>query len=162
MQVLVDDERGSSSSEIRLQWECGVPLEEAWKARMVQLKVYRATHGDALVGSRSSDDASLSRWVVLQRERAALGAMAPLEMEELSGVGFEFDKARAEWLGWWRQLQVASMHGEEQTCTTSDAFLLTNWMSVQRVGRRCGVLQDWQIEKLNVIGFDWDAPDPLS
>ena len=145
---------------VELSWKHGVPVQADWQAKLQQLEAYRARHGDVLVGSRPDDDASLQRWAGLQRERAAAGLLSAPEMDAMRALEFEFDGAKAEWLGWWRQLADWAQTGVR--ARSSDTFLLTNWMSVQRVGRRCGVLEDWQIQRLDAIDFDWDAADPLS
>jgi hypothetical protein len=51
-------------------------------------------------------------------------------------------------------------------CCTSvpqgvDLYLI-NWCSVQRIARRCRILPDSRIDRLDGLGFDWTGADPLS
>ena len=133
--------------------------EREWRAHAAALAAYASSPGDAAVGTRSGDCRRLARWAAKQRADAKSGALPGERRRELDAVGFEFDADAAEFARWTAATARAlagtpSAGGEE--------LFLENWMSVQRVARRSGVLSASRVAALDAVGFDWTGADALS
>uniref|UniRef100_A0A1D1ZVF6 Helicase-associated domain-containing protein n=2 Tax=Auxenochlorella protothecoides TaxID=3075 RepID=A0A1D1ZVF6_AUXPR len=153
-----EDWAGTDAARAASGWGHGVPADSDWARRCAELEAYAVRHGDVLCGSRPQDDPGLARWAGLQRSAAA--ALDAAARRQLDDTGFEWDAARAEWRGWLARLRARGLGGGQDA--DADAFLLTNWCSVQRIARRCGALTPEQVAELDAVGFAWDVPDPLS
>ncbi|KAL4437291.1 hypothetical protein ABPG75_004430 [Micractinium tetrahymenae] len=159
-----DDE----SADARLAaWRHGLVSDGAaeWGRRYEQLQRYHKQHGDAHAGYRDGDDAELGRWAAKQRSEAASGQLDGGRRAALEALGFEFDGERAEWLRWLTEIRTfreREGHCQPQPLAHPNDFLLINWVSVQRIMRRCNVLAPERIALLDELGFDWSGADPLS
>ncbi|KAK9839820.1 hypothetical protein WJX81_003795 [Elliptochloris bilobata] len=145
-------------------WQFGLASDGAreWARRARELAAYCQAMGDAHVGFRTGDAPELARWAAKQRADHAAGALPGERVAALEALGFEFDEAAAEWGRWFREVAAASGGGDSPAYTSSEALLLTNWCSVQRIAKRAGVLSQARIALLDSIEFDWSMADALS
>lgn len=128
-----------------------------WEGRRETLADYVAVHGDAAVGTRGGDDARLARWAAKQRADHKKKVLSAEREAALAALGFEFSADDAEFGRW-----LAAARGTGGQLNQSDALYLENWMSVQRVAKRCGALAPHRVAALDAIGFDWSGADALS
>eukprot|EP00803_Ostreobium_quekettii_P000216 evm.model.scf_2781.2 EVM.evm.TU.scf_2781.2 scf_2781:5688-7780(-) len=148
-------------------WQFGLvsDADVAWSQRCDCLVAYAERHGDSHVGFREGDDPDLARWAEKQRDAFSRGQLDPDKIAQLEDLGFEFEAADAEWMRWFgefKKCQVQQDGVDPFALANGTNFLLTNWCSVQRVARRCGVLSRKRRELLSAVQFDWEAADALS
>jgi hypothetical protein len=136
-----------------------------WQQHLKQLKQYKAQHGHAHCGFRSTDDRDLARWCKKQRSAYKRGELGSEMLENLVELGFELDADAAEWGCWYHELVAfhkRHIGSDIGMFTSEESLYLTHWCSVQRIARRAGVMPEERIRLLDVLEFDWTGADPLS
>eukprot|EP01024_Parvocaulis_polyphysoides_P051390 TRINITY_DN5056_c0_g1_i3.p2 TRINITY_DN5056_c0_g1~~TRINITY_DN5056_c0_g1_i3.p2 ORF type:complete len:215 (-),score=8.60 TRINITY_DN5056_c0_g1_i3:66-710(-) len=147
--------------EMMISWKSGVfdDRDKQWQESYSKLKTYKMQIGDAHIGFRDEDPIQLVRWANKQRSDYNHNHMKENRKKNLQLIHFEFDAEVAEWNCWFNELKK---YGGRLHLGSEADMKITNWCSVQRVARKCCVLQQERVDKLNSIGFDWAAADALS
>eukprot|EP01023_Acetabularia_acetabulum_P053059 TRINITY_DN5911_c0_g1_i5.p1 TRINITY_DN5911_c0_g1~~TRINITY_DN5911_c0_g1_i5.p1 ORF type:complete len:211 (-),score=37.44 TRINITY_DN5911_c0_g1_i5:1044-1676(-) len=155
------DGDGWDEDEMVMSWKLGIfdDRDKQWQKQFEELQSYIAEIRDAHVGFRDADPAQQARWANKQRNDFKRCQMKEGRTQSLKLLGFEFDVEAAEWNCWFNELRRNS--GGIHLGSEVD-MKITNWCSVQRVARKCSVLQQDRVDLLTEIGFDWAAADALS
>ena len=147
--------------EIGFAWGAGPRAEERdrrTEEMLARLAAYRERHGQVPVtGAR---DASLTRWICLQRELRKAGKLTEDYCRRLDAAGFQWDPLGEIWNEMFARLvafkarfghtQVYQKWAEDQT--------LGKWVSRQRGHHRAGRLPEEHRRRLEEIGFVWEVP----
>ena len=148
-------------------WKSGIVSDNdpTWESRFAELVVYKEEVGDAHVGFRAGDDATLVRWAKAQRRAFVEKRLDETRFVRLVEVGFRFKEDEAEWLRWYAELKRCQsdtgVANPDPLGNSTDYFLI-NWCGVQRIAQRVGRLTKEQVGLLEAIAFDWTGADPLS
>eukprot|EP00210_Caulerpa_lentillifera_P003943 g3763.t1 len=147
-------------------WEHGLmsDRDKDWDASYARLHEFYAVNGHSHVGFiDDGDEIELVNWCSKQRKDFNHGVLSKYKEMKLVELEFEFETIEAEWLRYFCELKLQMKKSTQLMMNSShQSFLLTNWCSVQRVARKCGQLREERVRKLNELGFDWTASDPLS
>ena len=154
------DERIENLNQIGFVWNA---QKAAWEEKFAELVSYKEMHGDTLVRHGSQ----LGRWVATQRNQYQLlqkgmdSQLTDERIENLNQIGFVWDAQEAAWDEKFAELvSYKEMHGNTLVRQGSK---LGNWVSTQRDLFRLlqegkhSHLTDERIQRLNQIGFVWDA-----
>jgi len=133
------------------------PYEQTWEERFAELVVYKQEHGDCLVPAGYANK-QLARWVLKQRTNKRKGKLAKERFERLDEIGFGWDPDEQSWEERFTELVVYEQeHGD---CLVPAGYAhkqLAGWIGTQRTDKRKGKLDPEKIERLEAIGFVWDA-----
>ena len=156
-------------NSIGFEWD---PVADLWEQRFGELQAYQADKGDCNVPRRWSVNSQLGTWVDTQRtekrkfdkgdERAMI---TPERIERLDGIGFEWEPVADVWGQRFRELQA--YQADKGHCNVPQQWpenkQLGMWVNKQRAekrkldqGKRSSITQP-RIERLNGIGFEWNA-----
>ncbi|MBF0346223.1 MAG: Helicase associated domain protein [Magnetococcales bacterium] len=102
---------------------------------------------------------TLSAWVRKLRTRKATGALTRALEVELERMGFVWDAREAAWNEMYAALETFSRHRHH--CIVPDPFpenpRLLQWVSGLRKQYRNDALDQEKMDRLNLLGFVWDA-----
>ena len=158
--------------EIGFEWRLRDRPE--WDERYDELVAYKNQHGDTLVPTdtrrgKENKYCELAMWVNTQRSQYRLlqegkhSQLTDERIEKLNQIGFAWDAHEAVWEERFAELvSYKEMHGDT---LVRGASQLGNWVSVQRTFYRWlqegkpSYLTNERIERLNQIGFVWDAQE---
>lgn len=140
-------------------------LEALWKTRFAELVLYKEKHGHTEVPASSKENPALGRWVGRQRENFALNRITPGHRELLEGIGFAWKCEKLNKRMLWdrslaRMADFIRQHGHDGVTQGDKNFPgLAQWREFQREKLRNGTLLPGRKERLDAIGFTWEAPE---
>lgn len=115
---------------------------------------------------RDFKDRTLYGWYRKQKLLYAAGLIPKEHITKLNSINFHFGDGHTlywerKWLGSYNQLlEIYNKTGESnvirQKDNTHPLFYISNWVAMERGKYKKGKLKDWQIEKLEKIGFQWE------
>lgn len=115
---------------------------------------------------REYKDRTLYGWYSKQKQLFKAGILPKEHLEKLKTINFYFGDAHVlywdkKWLDSYSQLlKVYKETGESNVKRYKDnthpLFYISNWVALERGKYKKGKLKDWQIEKLEKIGFKWE------
>ncbi|KJD31016.1 hypothetical protein PW52_16885 [Tamlana sedimentorum] len=115
---------------------------------------------------REYKDRTLYGWYSKQKQLFKAGILPKEHLEKLKTINFYFGDAHVlywdkKWLDSYSQLlKVYKETGESNVKRYKDnthpLFYISNWVALERGKYKIGKLKDWQIEKLEKIGFKWE------
>ena len=144
-------ERVKRLDEVGFEWN---PIESLWEERFNELRAHNAEHGDVNVPSTST---SLASWVQSQRKNRKKGILPAEKIQRLDEIGFDWNPFELQWEdGFKKLLAYKAQHGTVDISKHPVTDLGT-WVSVQRRARNKGEISEERIQRLNEIGFVWDA-----
>lgn len=138
------------------------PTDDAWMSNYQALKAFWSAHGHTNLAKDREDEASrsLNTWLQNQRQRKpssdrrelleALGVTFTSQLDQAWNEGF--DRLESYLLASDGNLPVAGY-------ATEDGFSLGNWISNQRQAHSSGKLSPERAQKLESIGFVFNAED---
>jgi hypothetical protein len=153
-------EREEKLNSIGFDWSRRVEVLD-WETRFEQLKEYKKVHGDCNVLQTSdSQNIELKRWVVVQRYRKNKFSLSQQCEAKLNSIGFVWMvRSRADWNV--RFQQLLEYKEAVGNCRVPREFRpnpeLGRWVAAQRRANRNQTLTKERLEKLNSIGFGFDA-----
>jgi superfamily II DNA or RNA helicase len=142
---------------LKFDWD---RLDSTWNEMLTELIAYKTVNGHVNVPQRPST--VLGRWVRGQRDSMRLGRLTADQQSRLEEVGFEWDMLDAKWESMFQELlDYSEKHGNTNVPSDWPTYLGT-WVGLQRrafksLGR--GKISSIRKEKLDAIGFIWDAAD---
>lgn len=143
--------------EIGFDWN---PLTSNWDEMFKELVEYKAINGHTDVPQRPTT--ALGRWVRGQRDSFKVGRLLPQQKNRLEEIGFVFDTLSSKWDEMFNELlQYKAEHGHANVPINWPTYLGT-WVSLQRKAKKAssrGMLAPDRMNKLDDIGFIWDALD---
>ncbi len=131
----------------------------SWNFWFGLLEKYFKQEGNSLVrrGFQTKDGYELGRWVGKQRDRK--DSLSKEKMDKLNSLNFDWDPRKSSWEDGFSYLKnYFEKEGNiiiPQDYITEDNYKLGFWISNQRARKKR--LTPSQIEKLNSLGFVWNA-----
>jgi hypothetical protein len=109
---------------------------------------------------------TLHGWYNKQKQLYNAGIIPKEHLEKLKSINFYFGDAHVlywekKWLNSYNQLlelykKTGNSNIKRYKDNTHSLFYISNWVSLERGKYKNGKLKDWQIEKLESIGFIWE------
>lgn len=125
-----------------------------WQESFQALVSYKARHGNTNVPVRYPQDSALANWVrYQQRNQDSLPAD---KRQQLEGIGFQFG-ARNDRQWQTKFLRLKEYQEEYGRHAIIRDLELSQWVSTQRSLYKKNLLRVDRQDKLNVIGFVWQA-----
>jgi hypothetical protein len=134
-------------------------LSRDWEQRFQELKKFRKKFGHCDVPSVWPHNPKLAKWVKVQRN---YHSSLPLEkLERLYNLGFAFDRPTQLWLDRFFELvDFKKKHGHcHVPCRWRKNPQLGEWVSEQRKKHRKRIIALERQQRLENVGFVWDAVD---
>lgn len=145
-----------------------------WDLMVLQLLKFKKKHGHCLVPNRYSEDPQLGSWVSTQRRQFKVWKenrsppMTKERVDYLESIGFVWATKDPRHVPWERRFnELIDYHKEHGDCLVPIGYKqnpqLSNWVSTQRqeykllLGGRSSRISQERIDKLNEIGFVWEA-----
>jgi len=137
-----------------------------WERRFDQLLAFRRRFGHCRVPAGWSENTPLSAWVQIQRVRKKQGKLRAERMRRLNAIGFMWKsplKQHADPEARWNEMLAALVaykktHGE---CVVPEGHphtaQLNRWVKGQREAGHHGRLREDRRQRLDALGFVWDA-----
>ena len=153
---LLSDSRIERLNKIGFIWDA---LAANWGEMFEYLLEFKKNNGHCNVPSRWPENPKLSRWVFTQREFWKNGTLSEGRINRLEAVGFEWNILETNWNKFFSALlKFKEKNGH---CKVPRAWPenpdLSYWVSTQRENYKKGLLSPDRIERLEQIGFIWDA-----
>jgi hypothetical protein len=135
------------------------PNEDHWLERFEELEKYVREHGNALVHHRYKKNEALGMWVSHQRRQYKGGKLSEEKIQKLEIAGFVWDPLEAQWLERYNELKAyVKEHGDALVPKRYKKHpALVEWIFTQRRFYKFGKLSADRIQKLEAVGFVWDA-----
>eukprot|EP00438_Fugacium_kawagutii_P035439 Skav231809 [mRNA] locus=scaffold692:236098:255161:- [translate_table: standard] len=136
---------------------------DAWEVGFQGLLAYHGKHGHSLVryNYKTSDGFSLGQWTSRQRNARRQGRLSPERIDRLDKLEFAWGACRQKWETSYQELEkYKAEHGNvlvPSIYQTVGGFNLARWVRMQRSARKRDKLAQSQIERLDELGFVWDA-----
>jgi len=140
--------------ELGFVWE---PHDDSWDEMFGRLAGYKQQHGDCLVPINYSDK-QLASWVNAQRNGKNRGKLEAPRVQRLENLGFVWgarDDSREDMFG--RLAEYKRRHGDCLVPVGYSDKQLANWIHNQRRVKNRGKLDAARIQRLEMLGFVWDA-----
>lgn len=158
----------SKLDEIGFTWDWQkVAADKTWMGHFENLRRFFAEHGHSNV-PRTFKDSKLASWVWIQRQRRNgtykhQDRIEQRQIELLDSVGFQWDRREGLWDLQFARLQSFLEHSDwsDLSKRTKDTKTITlyRWALRQRKARANNLLTAAQIQQLDAIDFQWEAPD---
>lgn len=153
---VLEDEKVELLNRVGFKWN---PHASTWRTNYLVLIEYRKRFGNCRVPQDWKENLKLAKWVSTQRVQYARGKISRERIAILEKIGFDWDLGKATWDGRFAEL-----------CAYRERFgntlvpvkwpenpLLGGWASSQRYKGKQGKLRKDYEDRLNSIGFEWDA-----
>lgn len=154
---LLEQERINKLNELNFEWG----PNEQWLLRFRDLVKYKEEFGAVNVPRRyKTDTFHLGVWTIWMREQYKEGKLSKEQIDLLEGIGFNWDLRSHQWDEMYKMLTEYKEeygHCDVPWSFEKDNKKLGTWVSHQRGFYRNGKLSDERIQKLNEIGFTFDA-----
>jgi hypothetical protein len=149
-------ERIHRLNEVAFVWNI---LEAAWEETFVELTKYKKQNGDTLVPQSYSINPQLGIWVHNQRQRYKSKQLSDERIRRLNEIGFVWDPFEEFWEEMCMELkEYKKQNGDTLvSCRYEVNPQLGSWVSKQRTKYKSKQLSDERIQRLNKIGFVWEA-----
>ena len=123
------------------------------------LQEYKQKHGHCNVPTKYPDNPQLGIWVGHQRTSKKNGKLSSDRIQKLEVIGFSWDPDEDAWNRMYQTLQEYKQeHGH---CNVPRGYpdnpKLATWISGKRQQKKNGKLSSDKIQKLEEVGFSWDA-----
>jgi len=141
--------------------EVGGTRESQWQEMYSALVEYKKEHGDCEVFSDRPEDQELAKWVRKQWPLRLKNALSEDRIKQLDKIGFIWESVRKRrWERMYSALvEYKNKHGNSTVHPDSPEHRkLARWVHHQRRLRRSRLLGKRHQGKLDILGFDWGAP----
>lgn len=138
-------------------WDCN---QENWMEKYAELREFKNTYGHVNVSTLNDEFKGLGSWLLLQKVKFKKSKLDNFYYEKLNDLGVEWDdRARSIWIRRFYELrEYKSIHGHCNVSAIDPTYKsLGVWVALNRTKKRKNELDDFYIEKLNSIGFEWDV-----
>ena len=156
----LSQERTDRLEKIGFVWEVN---SRAWDDAFQELQAYKAEHGTTLVPQNHTTEAGfkLGLWIAEQRRAKREGKLSQERIDRLEKLGFVWDVLEQGWDDAFEELQAyRAEHGTTLvpiSHTTETGFNLGIWIHNQRRARCEGRMSQERIDRMEKIGFVWNA-----
>ncbi|MBF0215079.1 MAG: helicase associated domain-containing protein [Magnetococcales bacterium] len=156
----LDAEKQARLTALGFLWNA---REAAWEEQWLALSRFRQSRNHCLVPAQWSHDPTLARWVEQQRRDYRLKLLKPDQIQRLEALGFIWDSRAIFWEEMFAALtEYREQHGD---CLVSesqtDQSQLAWWVAAQRKARLANQLEPERVQRLDAIGFVWDAQEVI-
>ncbi|CAB9523514.1 helicase [Seminavis robusta] len=155
---------GLSMDRIHQMAEAGIKwshYEEIWDWNYNLLCQYVEREGHCDVRrNHIKGELKLGRWVSDQRQARNKDKLDEWKVEKLDQIGFVWDLLKESWNTFFQALlsfQAREGHCDVPSRHVEGELKLGNWVNKQRQARNKDKLDEWKVEKLDQIGFIWEA-----
>lgn len=150
----LSDEQIEQLDELGFLWD---PLDHIWNLRYEELVRYYREHGHSRVPLRSKEHRELALWVSNIRRRPL--AQSPDRIRRLKAVEFSWNPVEETWEQNYSRLEkYVQRYGNALVpIRWSEDYELGQWVGLLRDERTRKKLSKENIERLNALGFVWDA-----
>ena len=134
-------------------------ISKDWKDRVANVKHLSLKGLDVNnIFVRSENDKDIKDWITRQQKRYREDEMKPEQVKLLEGAGVKLEKISSQdqrWASFYDLLvSYKAEYGDARVPTSFDEEL-GNWVSTQRKSRRQGIIDQYKIDKLNELDFEW-------
>ncbi|MBF0628482.1 MAG: helicase associated domain-containing protein [Magnetococcales bacterium] len=156
----LDEEKLARLVALGFLWD---PREAAWEEMLLALTRFQQTRNHCLVPAQWAQDPALARWVDQQRRDYRIKLLKPDQIQRLESLGFVWDSKAIFWEEMFAALtEYREQHGD---CLVSESQTeqsqLAWWVAAQRKAHLAGQLEPERVQRLNAIGFVWDAQEVI-
>ncbi|CAB9511620.1 helicase [Seminavis robusta] len=154
--ALLRSDRKAKLDELGFVWD---PLEHTWEAQYDALVKYKENHGNSLVPREYPENKELGTWVDTQRQKQKNDTLRSDRKAKLDELGFVWDVQENFWDAQYDAIvEYKEAHGDTIVPTDyPENRKLGSWVDTQRQKQKNGVLRPDRKERLDGIGFVWDA-----
>lgn len=136
-------------------------LRKSWEEHFQRLVKYKKDNGNTRVPRIYAADQKLALWVEAQQRNRRMGKLTESEIYKLNSIGFEWT-AQTRLRGWEQMFQQLIEFQKKEGHTNvprrkGEDPKLALWVDTQRRYRKLNKLSEDKIERLNSIGFEWNA-----
>ena len=138
---------------------------EKWDYMFAKMQVFYEENNHCTV-PRDYKDRTLYGWYRKQKKLYEADLMPKEHREKLETIEFYFGDGHTlfwerKWLDSFNQLseifkQSGDSNVKRYTDNSHPLFYISNWVAMERGKYKKGKLQQWQIDKLESIGFQWE------
>lgn len=140
------------------RWRAHELPEERFARMLEKLVAFRAEHGHLRVPTRSWPDEELRSWVLRLRGLHSRGELPASWRARLEALGFVWDAREVAWEEAFAKLEAFRCeHGHAAVPKTHPDQTLAQWVLTQRAAKRAGTLRPDRAERLDALGFVWEA-----
>lgn len=137
--------------------------EAVWEEMYLALTRFQQQRNHCLVPNSWTHTPGLARWVEQQRRDYRLKTLSSDRIERLESLGFIWDAKAIFWEEMFAALtEYREGHGD---CLVPDHYAeqsqLSWWVAAQRKARLSGQLEPERLQRLDAIGFVWDAQEVI-
>jgi len=135
------------------------PRNAAWEEMFAALLRYKKVTGDCNVPQQWQEDTQLAHWVTGQRQLKRKGKLPEAYARRLEQVAFAWDPRAAAWERMFAKLQAFKRkhaHCKVPVGWPEDPQL-SNWVINQRQFKKRNQLSANRVQRLDAIGFVWNA-----
>jgi hypothetical protein len=131
------------------------PHDFKWEAKFAELLAYRAAYGHVNVLTDPSNKVWV--WVRKQRQSSVQGLLSEDRLKRLVDIGFDWDPRASNWDEMFNELLAYKAQYGDVNVPDEWPTPLGAWVGKQRNTKRTNILSPERPQKLNDIGFVWDA-----
>jgi len=138
------------------EWDARAAL---WEKRFSELVRYKEVHRDCDVPQSWNENPELGTWTATLRSIYRRGKLSPDKVERLEALGFKWDPHAALWEKMFSELvRYKEVHRDcDVPQSWNEIPELGIWVYVQRRAFKSGKLSPDKVERLEALGFKWDA-----
>ncbi|MBF0427698.1 MAG: helicase associated domain-containing protein [Magnetococcales bacterium] len=156
----LDEEKITRLVNLGFIWDS---QEAAWEEMMLSLTRFQQARNHCLVPAQWPTNPTLARWVEQQRRDYRLKLLDAAKIERLEVLGFIWDAKAIFWEEMFAALtEYRERHGD---CLVPETYVeqsqLAWWVAAQRKARLADQLEPERIQRLDAIGFVWDAQEVI-
>ena len=156
---ILNDDRIRRLEDIDFAWTH--PWEEIaekkWEEMFDKLKEYSKTQGDCNFLRWTKENAVFSRWANTQRDNYHFKRLNDEQISLLEDIGFSWDLSISYWEKMFNVIkEYKEAKGNCNVYTDWTDQDLVRWVHAQREDYKQKKLNDYQIKRLENIGFIWD------
>jgi len=154
----LNPERIKRLDSIGFSWD---PYTEDWENGFSALQKFKSREGHCRAPFGFMEEGmTLGTWVMVQRAFRDKGKLDPERIKRLDSIGFSWNPYTEDWESGFSALQ--KFKNREGHCRVplthiEKDFTLGNWVSKQREFKKSGRLHPDRINRLESLGFIWDA-----
>jgi superfamily II DNA or RNA helicase len=138
-------------NSINFVWDA---LDFVWERRFSEFAMLMKLNPDGEINTGNSTE-ELQNWIGVQRSNQ--GTLTPEKVKQLTDIGFIWDELKYKWEKNYNKLLDLMLQNQQQfkDLDLSKNEKLHSWIRTQRSGKKDNTIQNWKVEKLDAIGFEW-------
>ncbi|EDN70824.1 helicase domain protein [Beggiatoa sp. PS] len=130
-----------------------------WEEHFTALIDYKNRYGNCKVPTGWAENPRLAGWVKKQRQAYKKGTLCQEYVIRLNAIDFDWNPLATSWEK--KYAMLIEYKNTYENCNVPQGWIenkeLATWVAGQRKAKQRGTLSEEYIERLNKIGFVWDA-----